>query len=167
MGNSNSGVDAFLLGIGVELELPWPGVEFKWSWSWHFFPTPIQLRLISWRARERQKKLHRCPQRWATPNPELTLFYSKLEWLTPGVAYLWVDYTASRVRQMNRTNIVDRFNHKWIVPYGPASVRSCYVSIGRSAFSYIFFLVVCVSWLFEYIKKALFRLHHIWGIFKT
>ncbi len=64
-----------------------------------------------------------------------------------------VDYTASRVRQMNRTNIVDRFNHKWIVPYDPASVRSWYVSIGRSAFSYIFFLVVCMSWLFKYIKK--------------
>jgi len=41
------------------------------------------------------KKLHRCPQRWVTPTPELeltpklTLFYSELEWLTPGVAHLW------------------------------------------------------------------------------
>jgi hypothetical protein len=41
------------------------------------------------------KKLHRCPQRWATPTPELeltpelTLFYSELEWLTPGVPHLW------------------------------------------------------------------------------
>ncbi len=57
------------------------GVEFNRSRSWHFFPTPIDLMT----SKRTTKKLHRCPQRWATPTPELeltlelTLFYSELE----------------------------------------------------------------------------------------
>jgi hypothetical protein len=33
MGNSNSGVDAFLLGVGVELELVLPTLELELEWS--------------------------------------------------------------------------------------------------------------------------------------
>jgi hypothetical protein len=81
MGNSNSGagvnsgVGVFSLGVGVEL--PWPGVEFNWSWSWHFFPTPIQLRLISWIAKERPKKLHRYPSVNALEERKIKIYEEK------------------------------------------------------------------------------------------
>ncbi len=37
--------------------------------------TPIYLMA----SKRTTKKLHGCPKRWATPTPELTLFYSELE----------------------------------------------------------------------------------------
>jgi hypothetical protein len=99
MGNSNSeagvnsGVYAFLLGVGVDSFNPgcsWSGVALTRSGV----QVELELALFSNSAidlitsRRTTKKLHRCPQRWATPTPELTLFYSELEWLTHGVAHL-------------------------------------------------------------------------------
>ncbi len=118
MGNSNSRagvnsrVDAFLLGVGVELELillirdevgvdsfnpecSWSGVvlirsgvqvELEFALFSNSDSTPIYLMT----SKRTTKKLHRCPQRWATPTPELELTPElEWEWLTPGVAHLW------------------------------------------------------------------------------
>ncbi len=81
MGNSNSGagvnsgVGAFLLRVVVELEL----ALFSNSDS-----TPIDLMT----SKRTTKKLHRCPQRWATPTQELELKF--LIRYGVGVAYLGV-----------------------------------------------------------------------------
>jgi hypothetical protein len=85
--------------------------SFNTGWSWSGvaltrsgFQVELELALFSnsdsipidlMTSKRTTKKLHRCPQRSATPTPELeltpelTLFYSELEWVTLGVAHVW------------------------------------------------------------------------------